>query len=131
MIPFIQKQSLKSIGDGIDSLCEQLVTNQGDKLDEAGQDISQIAFFSPSCYIEDVRLLSTYSQKDQNIDKMVNECFTLRQQIIYEDDLLDKVVVLIPVTNMANTRSVNNCLVLRFVLQRDDLVQKKVDNIRS
>lgn len=86
---------------------------------------------NPTCYIEDVRLLSTYSQKQPNIDKMVTECYTLRQQIIYEDDLLDKVVVLIPVTNMANTRTVNNCLVLRFVLPRDHQMQKKIENIRS
>ena len=70
---------MKSIGDGIDTLCEQLVTNQGEKLELVGQDISQIAFLSPSCYIDDVRLLSTYSQKETIIDKMVSECYSLRQ----------------------------------------------------
>ena len=40
IIPFIKKQSLKSLGDGIDVLSDRLVTNQGENLDEYGQEIS-------------------------------------------------------------------------------------------
>lgn len=36
IIPFIKKQSLKSIGDGIDALSESLVTNIGENLDQLG-----------------------------------------------------------------------------------------------
>ena len=61
IIPFIKKQSLKALGDGIDLLSERLVTNAGENLDEYGQEISQIAFIGPKVYIEDVRLLNTYS----------------------------------------------------------------------
>ena len=57
VVPFIRKQSLKSLGDGIDYLSDKLVTNLGENLEESGQEISQIAYISSKVYIEDVRLL--------------------------------------------------------------------------
>ena len=33
IIPFIKKQTLKSLGDGIDYLSDKLVTNNGENLD--------------------------------------------------------------------------------------------------
>ena len=60
IIPFIKKQSLKALGDGIDILSDKLVQN-GDQSEGGewlfGQEISQIAFLSPNAFIEDVRLL--------------------------------------------------------------------------
>ena len=57
VVPFIRKQSLKSLGDGIDYLSDKLVTNLGENLEESGQELSQIAYISSKVYIEDVRLL--------------------------------------------------------------------------
>jgi len=51
IVPYLRKQSLKSLGDGLDSLCEKLT----------GLEISQIAFMSHKVFIEEVRLYDTYS----------------------------------------------------------------------
>jgi len=61
ILPFIKKQSLKSLGDGIDYLSDKMITNTGEHLDQFGQEVSQIAFMSPKVFIEDVRLLHSYS----------------------------------------------------------------------
>ena len=60
IIPFIKKQSLKALGEGIDMLSDKLVQNGNQNEDgdwEYGQEISQIAFIAPNVFIEDVRLL--------------------------------------------------------------------------
>ena len=36
VLPFMRKQSLKALGEGIDQLCDRLVLNSGDNLDEFG-----------------------------------------------------------------------------------------------
>ena len=61
-MPFLRKQTLKSIGEGIDALSERLVRYEieEDGQEEAGQEISQIAYIGKGVYIEDVRLLQTY-----------------------------------------------------------------------
>ena len=61
-MPYLAKGTLKCLGEGIDQLSERLITNQGIDLNEAGQEVSQIAFLSESTYIEDIRLLQTYDQ---------------------------------------------------------------------
>ena len=65
LMPFLRKQTLKSIGEGIDALAERLVRYTADDEegnDIVGQDISQIAYLGKGVYIDDVRLLQTYSQ---------------------------------------------------------------------
>ena len=73
ILPFIKKQTLKSLGDGIDYLSDRMVTNVGENLDELGQEVSQIAFLSPNVFIEDVRLLNTYSQNPEGEETRVPE----------------------------------------------------------
>ena len=40
ILPFIKKQTLKSLGEGIDYLSDRMVTNFGENLDEFGQEVS-------------------------------------------------------------------------------------------
>jgi hypothetical protein len=40
ILPYIKKQSLKSLGDGIDYICDKLVQNSGPDLTEYGQEIN-------------------------------------------------------------------------------------------
>jgi len=61
VLPYLKKQSLKSLGEGIDYLCDTFVQNGGAQLNEPGQEISQIAYVSPKAYIEDIRLLKSYN----------------------------------------------------------------------
>lgn len=60
IVPFLRKQTLKNLGECIDSLCDRLVTN-ADSGEGFGQEINQIAYIGKGIYIEDVRLLKTYS----------------------------------------------------------------------
>jgi hypothetical protein len=36
ILPFLKKQTLKALGDGIDYLSERLVSNSGDEMDQFG-----------------------------------------------------------------------------------------------
>ena len=40
VLPYLKKQSLKSLGEGIDYLSDTFVMNGGDQLDQPGQEIS-------------------------------------------------------------------------------------------
>ena len=169
IIPYARKPTLKSLGEGIDSLADKLVTNDFERIDSAnsetadfGQEINQIAYFKQGVYIEDIRLYHTYDQYNEEADggdkpgirepnapdEMLLQSFTQQQQIVYEDEVLDKVVMLYPFVhshlssssvhfqrsfNQSLTTSVasHQGLVLRFVLDRDDNVQTKLQNINT
>lgn len=53
---------------------------------------------------------------------MIIQSFNKKQQIVYEDDDLEKVIVLQPI--QANNRS-QNTLILRFVLEKTIMCNKK------
>lgn len=128
VLPIMKTSSLKSLGDGIDFLSDKLVQNVPSDEDwEYGQEISQIAYITPKIYIEEVRLLSSYSQVDLNEDPMIMQSYRKNQQLVYEDDDLEKVILLQPIR--ASNKS-QNTLMLRFVLEKDQYVQKKVQNIQ-
>ena len=98
VLPFMKSQTLKSLGDGIDFLSDKLVQNTPTQEEwEFGQEISQIAFLTNKVYIEEVRLLTSYSQIGINEDPMIIQSYKKNQQIVYEDDDLEKVVVLQPI----------------------------------
>ena len=75
-------------------------------------------------------------------DEMLLQSFVQQQQIVYEDEVLEKVVMLYPFVTVSNlSQSVDGFqyqmsqmashhgLVLRFILERDNYVQKKLQNI--
>jgi hypothetical protein len=65
---------------------------------------------------------------------MLLQSFQLKQQIVYEDDLLEKVVVLFPLMSSHSYKSAvqSQCaLILRFILDRDEHVERKVQNIHA
>ena len=167
IVPYLKSQTLKVLGDCIDSLADKLVQNNLQNTESSdfetanfGQEISQIAYIKQGVYVEDVRLLKTYDQhKDGSSspskrrasepnepDEMLMQSFSQQQQIVYEDEVLDKVVMLYPFINghfmssslgrrggagqsfTSNAASLQG-LVLRFVLDRDDNVQRKLQNI--
>jgi hypothetical protein len=138
VIPFLRKQSLKALGLSLDYLADKLITNNGQDLNEYGQYVSQIAFLGPKAFISEVRDLSTYSQMDinfQEIDKMLLQAYQLKQQIVYEDEELKQVVVLFPLMSARSYRTTysqfQNAIIVRFVLDNDDHIELKVQNILS
>lgn len=64
-MPFLKSQSLKSLGVGIDTLCERL----------AETEISQISFISKDVFIDEVRLPKSYGQVEQP-DSLMMQSFT-------------------------------------------------------
>lgn len=128
IIPYARKPTLKSLGEGIDALADKLVTNDYERAESAnsesadfGQEINQIAYFKQGLYIEDIRLYHTYNpykdcadkpkpgNREPNApDEMLLQSFTQQQQIVYEDEVLDKVVMLYPfVQSLLSSSSVH------------------------
>jgi len=53
---------------------------------------------------------------------------------VYEDDTLDRVVMLFPLMSQSSIKSVtasSNALILRFVVERDQHIQQKLENIHA
>ena len=82
-----------------------------------------------------MRLLQSYSQvtpsDSESVhgpDQMMLQSYMQKQQIIYEDELLGKIVVLYPImqgTTFATTQrqssdSAGACLIIRFVINKDE-----------
>lgn len=92
----------------LDFLADKLITNAGEDLSEYGQEVSQIAFLGPKAFISEVRDLRTYSQLNldfKDIDKMLLQAYQLKQQIVYEDEALKRVVVLFPLMSARSYRT--------------------------